>query len=103
MKPIRPLPSFLVALLATGCQTSIDPAQYQSLDCAGLNKAIAETAQQIRATAISRANIDSNGVPFWVLGADRINQQRIERNEREMSELRSLQNDIAAERKRRCS
>lgn len=100
MKPLHPLPLLLVI---AGCQTAIDPTQHQAMDCAGLNKAMLETSREIGATAISRGNIDSYTVPIWALGGERVKQQLVDRNDRKMSELRSLQNDIAAERRRRCT
>jgi hypothetical protein len=99
----RPLPLImLVSLVAVGCKTAVDPSQYQSMNCAGLNEAVAQTSKEISATAITLANVDSYSVPFWALGGDRVKQALVDRNTRKLSELRSLQEQMFAERRRRC-
>ena len=104
MKPLRSVPLLLVPLLlASGCASRIDPNAYQSLDCAELNQAVTQTSKQISTTAITLSNVDSYSVPIWAPGAGRVKQAIVDRNTRKLSELRGVQDQVVAERKRRCS
>ncbi|MDW6025763.1 hypothetical protein SAZ10_28770 [Mesorhizobium sp. BAC0120] len=103
MTSFRQSPLVLLPLLVpVGCGTALNSQQYQTMDCVALNRAVFDTSKQISTTAITLGNVGSYAVPFWALGGGRVKQALVDRNSRRLSDLQSRQEQMLAERRRRC-
>jgi hypothetical protein len=99
------LPVIAALLFAAGCSStaaSLDPAKYDKMNCAELNRALGDTATDISRTAISRGKVASTSVPSWLLGGERVKSVVANRDTARIERLQQQQQTIIAARNKRC-
>jgi hypothetical protein len=88
----------MMALIG-GCGARSRSANYQVMNCVELNNGIADTANAIGRTAITRANIN---VPFWLPYGTRTKEKLQARQTARIERLRQEQAALKAARASRC-
>lgn len=95
--------AFLLGLLAgCGSMKSVDPSQYASLDCSGLNAALGVVAGDVTRNALSRGAISNADVPLWLPGGQKAVSLLKDRRTAEIERLQAQGAAIEAARNSRC-
>ena len=98
-----PATAFLLGLLVgCGSMKSVDPSQYASMDCSGLNAALGVVATDVTRNAFSRGTISNADVPLWLPGGQKAVSLLKDRRTAEIERLQAQGAAIEATRNRRC-
>lgn len=92
----------LVALVGLSGCASGGVKNPETAACTELNSALGDNAKAISDVAISRGNVDSLSIPFWIPGGKKAVSVITGRQTAKIERLKAEQTELDAARNRRC-